>query len=142
MTEPTALQLLLVEDNPTDILLTQQALQVVDDDCRLTVQRDGVAALAYLREAEELPDLILLDLNLPRLNGLELLAQLKADAALREIPVIVLTTSQNEQDRQRAREAGASRYVCKPMDFDDFTAFIGSLYSYWQNQPTSESLNG
>jgi CheY-like chemotaxis protein len=100
------------------------------------VASDGVEALAFLRRegrhaAAPRPDVILLDLNLPRMDGREVLAALKADPALRRIPVVILTTSQDEQDVLRAYELHANCYITKPVDLDQFIAVIQSIESFW-----------
>lgn len=131
--------ILLVEDNDDDVRLTQRALQKNGITNELVVRGDGVAALAYLRAATEpgdlpalrLPAVILLDLKLPRLDGLEVLRQIRADPLLRRLPVVILTTSKEEQDVIRSYDLGANSYICKPVDFEQFTSAIHQLGLYW-----------
>jgi CheY-like chemotaxis protein len=121
------IEILLVEDNPTDRLLTQAALEQAKIVNHLHIAEDGVEALRFLRgEGEHAgkprPDLLLLDLNLPRKDGREVLAEIKADERLRLIPTVVLTTSEAEEDVLRAYGLHANCYVTKPVDFEAFTA--------------------
>ncbi len=118
-------ELLLVEDNPGDVRLTQEALKEGTLAVNLSVARDGVEALDFLRHREPfadapLPDLILLDLTLPRKNGREVLSEIKSDPLLRRIPVLVMTTSRADQDIQKAYSLNANCYITKPMDLDEF----------------------
>ncbi len=129
MTEPPGrtINVLLVEDDPGDVLITREAFEHLHN--RLDVVTDGAAALAYLRREPPYadvptPDLVLLDLNLPRRNGREVLAEVKDDPALSHIPVIVLTTSSAEEDVLRSYQLHANAYVTKPVDFDRFIAAI------------------
>ncbi|MGH3941514.1 MAG: response regulator [Pseudonocardiaceae bacterium] len=133
MTEPgpRAINVLLVEDDPSDVLITREAFEEHPHN-RLDVVSDGAAALAYLRREQPYadapaPDLILLDLNLPRRDGREVLAELKDDPALSHIPVVVLTTSSAEEDVLRSYQLHANAYVTKPMDFDRFIAAIKDI---------------
>ena len=131
-----SVEILLVEDSPGDVRLTREALREGKVRNRLHVASDGVEALAFLRRegrhaAAPRPDVILLDLNLPRMDGREVLAALKADPALRRIPVVILTTSQDEQDVLRAYELHANCYITKPVDLDQFIAVIQSIESFW-----------
>ncbi|MGH3925086.1 MAG: response regulator [Pseudonocardiaceae bacterium] len=130
MTEPEAriINVLLVEDDPSDILITREAFEEHPHN-RLDVVTDGAAALAYLRHEQPYadalaPDLILLDLNLPRRDGREVLAEVKKDPTLSHIPIIILTTSSAEEDVLRSYQLHANAYVTKPMDFDGFIAAI------------------
>jgi two-component system, chemotaxis family, response regulator Rcp1 len=130
------IQILLVEDSVADVRLTREALadgKVAND---LHVVADGEAALAFLRreagyEGVPAPDLILLDLNLPRLPGHEVLAALKEDLALRSIPVAVLTTSEAEADVIRSYDLGASCYLTKPVDFNEFIKVVAAIEDFW-----------
>ena len=133
MTEPEArtINVLLVEDDPGDVLMTREAFEEHLHN-RLDVVTDGAAALAYLRNEPPYadaprPDLILLDLNLPRRDGREVLADVKADPSLAAIPVIVLTTSQAEEDVLRSYQLHANAYVTKPVDFDRFIDAIKQI---------------
>ncbi len=133
MTSPTPriVNVLLVEDDPGDVLMTREAFDEYLHN-RLDVVTDGAAALAYLRHEEPYtdaprPDLILLDLNLPRRDGREVLEEVKADPKLAHIPVIVLTTSQAEEDVLRSYQLHANAYVTKPVDFDGFIEAIKQI---------------
>lgn len=132
----TRFEILLVEDNPGDVLLTQEAFREGRLAHRLSVVEDGEEAIQFLRkegayaEAPK-PDLILLDLNLPKKDGRELLAELKEDPALRYIPIIVLTTSDAEQDVWRAYKLHANCYLTKPVNLEDFIRKIRSFEDFW-----------
>lgn len=131
-----ALSILLVEDNPADVRLVREALRDCRDPVHLAVAGDGVEAMAYLRReaphAEvKRPDLVLLDLNLPRKDGREVLAEMKADPALGAIPVIVFTSSNAAVDVRRAYELHASCYVRKPIGLDEFLHAIRSIQDFW-----------
>jgi CheY-like chemotaxis protein len=126
------IEVLLVEDDPGDVLMTQEAFEDYKVRNKLTVVTDGEEALAYLRregphaEATR-PDLILLDLNLPRVDGREVLATVKADEDLRRIPVVVLTTSQADEDILRSYQLHANAYVTKPVDFERFISVVRQI---------------
>jgi chemotaxis family two-component system response regulator Rcp1 len=129
-------EILLVEDNPGDVRLTIEALRESKVANNLNVARDGVEALAYLRRegayADAVrPDLILLDLNMPRKDGREVLAEIKAEPALRTIPVVVLTTSRAEQDVLRSYELQANCYITKPVDLEQFITIVKSIENFW-----------
>jgi CheY-like chemotaxis protein len=129
--EARVINVLLVEDDPGDVLMTREAFEEYLNN-RLDVVSDGSEALAYLRREGEYtdaprPDLILLDLNLPRRDGREVLAEVKADENLRTIPVIVLTTSQADEDVLRSYQLHANAYVTKPVDFDGFIEAIRQI---------------
>ena len=137
MTQPDVrvINVLLVEDDPGDVLMTREAF---DDYLhnRLDVVTDGAAAMAYLRKEppyEDMPrpDLILLDLNLPRRDGREVLQEIKDDPDLRHIPVVVLTTSQAEEDVLRSYQLHANAYVTKPVAFTDFLGTLQQLEGFW-----------
>ncbi|BDP41489.1 response regulator [Deinococcus aetherius] len=133
--DTTPIEILLVEDTEADILLTEEAFAAAGIANRLHVVRDGVEALAFLRQEGRYagaprPDVILLDINMPRMNGLELLAVLKRDPTLMTIPVIILTTSQAEEDILRSYQAHAASYVVKPIDFGRFYEAIQALGRY------------
>ena len=130
------IEILLVEDNPGDIRLTREALHDAKVRNNMMVANDGVEALAYLRQEGQYagttrPDLILLDLNLPRMNGFEVLDAIKEDADLKRIPVIILTTSQAEQDIIRSYYLYANAYVTKPMDLEQFIRVIKAIEGFW-----------
>jgi len=129
-------EILLVEDNPGDVRLTIEALRDSKVQNQLNVVRDGVEALSFLRREGAFvnavrPDLILLDLNLPRKDGREVLAEIKADASLRTIPVVILTTSRAEQDVLRSYELQANCYITKPVDLEQFMTVVRSIEDFW-----------
>ena len=129
-------ELLLVEDNPGDVRLTIEALKEGRVINNLIVVKDGQAAIAVLRRQGRYakaacPDLILLDLNLPRKSGLEVLAEIKEDPDLKQIPVVVLTTSQAEQDILRTYQLHANCYIVKPVDLNQFMAVVQAIKSFW-----------
>jgi len=129
-------ELLLVEDNPGDVRLTQEALKEGSLPVHLSVARDGVEALDFLRhrapfDDSPTPDLILLDLNLPRKNGREVLSEIKNDPLLKRIPVLVMTTSRADQDIQKAYSLNANCYITKPMDLDEFLRIVKSIEDFW-----------
>ncbi len=128
--------ILLVEDNPGDVLLTQEAFKEGSYFPNLSVAEDGEEALQFLRKQGKYkdaptPDLILLDLNLPKKDGRELLADIKQDPAFREIPVIILTTSDADQDIRRAYRLHANCYLTKPLEMDSFVSKIRSVENFW-----------
>ena len=130
------MEILLVEDNEDDILLEQEAIEDAKLVNLMYVVRDGEEALAYLRRQGEyqnarIPGLILLDINMPRKNGFEVLNEMKADSALRHIPVIMLTTSDNEADVVKSYAKGACSFITKPMDFDKFGEVVKQFAIYW-----------
>jgi two-component system, chemotaxis family, response regulator Rcp1 len=129
-------EILLVEDNPGDVRLTQEALKEGKVRNKLNVVDDGVKALEFLRrqppyEDAPRPDLILLDLNLPRMSGREVLEAIKADPGLRNIPVVVLTSSEAERDVVSAYQLHANCYVTKPVDLDQFIHVVRSIEDFW-----------
>ncbi|HEX9552974.1 MAG TPA: response regulator [Streptosporangiaceae bacterium] len=130
------IQILLVEDDPGDVLITREAF--ADNKVRnhLSVVSDGEAAMAFLRREGEFasaprPDLILLDLNLPRKAGHEVLAEVKSDADLQRIPVVILTTSDAEEDILRSYDLHANAYVTKPVDFDRFLGVVRQIDDFF-----------
>lgn len=129
-------EILLVEDSPGDVRLTREALREGKIRNNLSVVPDGVEALAFLRRegrhaAAPRPDVILLDLNLPRKDGREVLEEIKADERLRRIPVVILTTSADERDILRAYELHANCYITKPVDFEQFIEVVQAIESFW-----------
>ena len=129
-------QILLVEDNPGDVRLTREALKEAKFRNTLQVVGDGVEALAYLRQQGQYsgamrPHLIMLDLNLPRMDGREVLAAIKKDADLRRIPVVVLSSSEAEADIARAYELHANAYVTKPVDIEHFLQVVKAIEEFW-----------
>lgn len=132
---PTA-ELLLVEDNPADVRLTKEAFSNATMDHRLHVTKDGIEAMAFLRredgyEDAPQPDLVLLDLNLPRKTGHEVLSEMKADERLAEIPVVILSSSQAQDDIRQSYRLQASSYVCKPVDLEAFFEIVREIERYW-----------
>ncbi len=130
------IEILLVEDSPSDTDLTLEALKDFKVRNHVSVVEDGVQAMQFLRRQEPYaqaprPDLIMLDLNLPRKDGREVLAEIKADQALRAIPVVVLTTSRAEQDILRAYQLNANCYITKPVDFNQFLEVVRSIEAFW-----------
>jgi len=128
--------ILLVEDSPSDILITREAFAEFKVLNTLHVVEDGVEALAFLNHAGKYdsaprPDLILLDLNLPRKNGREVLAEIKSDPDLKHIPVVVLTTSHSEQDVLQAYDQHANCYIVKPVGFENFVGAMKSIRQFW-----------
>ena len=129
-------EVLLVEDNPGDVRLTLEALKDGKVNNHLSVVGDGVEALAFLRREEKYadaprPDLVLLDLNLPKKDGRDVLAEIKKDEDLKRIPVVVLTTSKAEEDILKTYDLHANCYVTKPVDFDQFVMVVKSVEDFW-----------
>lgn len=130
------IEILLVEDNPGDVRLTIEALKEGRIANKINVAMDGMEAMAYLRREGRYkdaprPDLILLDLNLPRKNGREVLAEIKNDSKLKHIPVVVLTTSKAEKDIIMTYNLHANCYITKPVDFDQFIGVVKSIENFW-----------
>ena len=130
------IEILLVEDNPADVRLTLEALKVGNIRSKVQVIKDGEKAVNYFKkgkgfENRSLPDLILLDLNLPKLSGREVLAVIKQDEDLKHIPVIILTTSKSEEDILKSYQHHANCYITKPVDFDQFSDLIKKLDYFW-----------
>jgi CheY-like chemotaxis protein len=131
--------ILLVEDNNNDIELTFRAIQRLDTDFDIIVCRDGQEALDFLfaqgkyatRNRKELPQLILLDINLPKVNGISVLQQIRKSDICHSIPVVMLTTSDEKTDIQECYESGANSYVCKPVDYSTFCNTLKTLGEYW-----------
>ena|SRR5688572_12894547 len=140
MTNSRQFHILLVEDSPTDRLIAVQALKSTEVPTALHFAEDGVEALAYLRGQgagdNVRPDLILLDLNLPRKDGRAVLQELKADTDLRLIPVVVLTTSNAREDVRGAYALHANSYMTKPVDFSQFVRSLSELVNYWSEVVT------
>jgi two-component system response regulator len=144
MAEPTV-EILLVEDNQDDEELTLLALRDAKLANRIDVVRDGEEALEYLfangryanRNMQRLPKLILLDIKLPKVDGLEVLARLRADSRTRTVPVVILTSSREEQDIIRGYDLGVNSYIVKPVDFDQFMSAVKQIGYYWMllNEP-------
>ncbi len=140
-----SVEILLVEDNPNDVELALHALQKNNFTNRVLVARDGAEALDFIfgtgphagRRVDEAPKVILLDLNLPKVDGLEVLKRIKADPRTRMIPVVVLTSSREERDIVTSYDLGVNSYIVKPVDFQQFTEAVRELGLYWLllNQP-------
>jgi two-component system, chemotaxis family, response regulator Rcp1 len=131
-----AVKILLVEDNPADVLLTKESFTKSKTANEVGVVTNGAAALRFLRRkapytAAERPDLILLDLNLPTVDGREVLSEIKTDPDLKSIPVVVLTTSADERDILRAYELNANCYVTKPMNLHEFVSAVRAIDEFW-----------
>lgn len=139
MTGTTAVDILLVEDNPDDVELTLRALKKAHVANPIEVVEDGATALDYLfgtgahagRDANHTPKVILLDLKLPKLSGLEVLARVRADERTRKVPVVVLTSSRENADVAAAYRLGASSYIVKPVEFEAFMSAVGEVGLYW-----------
>ena len=130
------IEILLVEDNPGDVRLTIEALRDAKVRNNLHVAKDGIEAMAFLRREEGYentprPDVILLDLNMPKKDGREVLAEIKADKRLHRIPVVILTTSEAERDIVKAYDLHANCYITKPVDLDQFITVVNSIESFW-----------
>lgn len=136
MSDAIPVQILLVEDNPGDVRLTQEILKDTKKINTLHVVEDGEKALQYLRQEGNYqdtpkPDLILLDLNLPKLDGREVLVEIKTDDKLKSIPVVILTTSSADEDIEAAYSSHANCYITKPVDLNQFLKVIHSIESFW-----------
>lgn len=130
------MEILLVDDNPGDVRLTAEALKDGEVENRLHTAKDGMEAIAFLRRKGRYtdaprPDLILLDLNMPRMNGRQVLAEIKEDSGLRHIPVVVLTGSREMDDIVNTYDLHANCYVTKPIDFEQFTMMVKSITDFW-----------
>lgn len=143
------IKILLVEDNPLDEELAMLAFKKVNLDKKVNVVRDGAEALDYIfcrgkykgDEGFPTPKIILLDLKLPKINGLEVLRQLKNDPENMKIPIVILSSSNHERDIIKCYELGANSYIVKPVDFKKFTETIGQLGKYWLSTNQGFSLN-
>lgn len=148
-TEGRVVHVLLAEDNPTDVLLTREALADAKLRIHLHVVEDGVEALEFLHKEGKYgdvpnPDIILLDLNLPNMNGHEALTAIKSDDRLKHIPVVILTTSEDEADVQESYHSGANCYITKPVNFDQFRSVVKTIETFWftiVTLPHEESQN-
>jgi chemotaxis family two-component system response regulator Rcp1 len=134
--DPRSIEVLLVEDSPGDVRLTQVALHGANRRIKLHVASDGVEAMAFLHRKEAFaeaprPDLILLDLNLPRMDGREVLAHIKADADLKTIPTLILTTSVAEADIVKSYQLQANCYLSKPVQLEAFEGLVKSINDFW-----------
>ena len=131
MSEPETVEILLVEDNPNDAELTQRALKKTNLGVGLATARDGAEALEYLFSNRPKPKVIFLDLKLPKIDGIEVLRRVRADDRLRSVPVVVLTSSQEERDISQCYKLGVNSYIVKPVEFDEFYKAVGDLATYW-----------
>jgi two-component system, response regulator len=139
MTSPTDVEILLVEDNPNDVELTMRALQKQNLANKVFVVSDGAEALEFLfatgnysvRKAQEYPKVVLLDLKLPKIDGIEVLRKIKADPHTRDVPVVMLTSSQEERDVIETYKLGVNSYIVKPVDFSNFVHAVSELGLYW-----------
>lgn len=134
--ERKVVEVLLVEDSPGDVRLTREAFREADVSIRLHTANDGVEAVAFLRQQgahvhAPRPDLILLDLNLPRMDGREVLSFIKEDKSLTTIPTVILTTSDADADIQRSYQLRANAYLIKPVQLDDFENLVRSISDFW-----------
>ena len=130
------MEILLVDDNPGDVRLTAEALKDGEVENRLHTAKDGMEAIAFLRRKGRYidaprPDLILLDLNMPRMNGRQVLAEIKEDSALKHIPVVILTGSREMDDIVKTYDLHANCYVTKPIDFEQFIMMVKSITDFW-----------
>jgi CheY-like chemotaxis protein len=145
MSESTSVEILLVEDSPQDLELTRRALRKANLTNRIHIARDGTEALEFIfcegahagRRIEDVPKVILLDLKLPKVDGLEVLKRIKGDARTRDIPVVMLTSSKEQNDVVESYELGVNSYIVKPVNFERFTEAVQQLGMYWLllNQP-------
>lgn len=139
MTTSPVIDILLVEDDPYDLEMTLRGLSKANIVDRIHVARDGAEALDFIfcegahvgRRIEDHPKLILLDLKLPKINGLEVLTRVKADLRTRAIPVVMLTSSQQQSDLERSYRTGVNSYIVKPVEFESFVRVVGELGLYW-----------
>jgi len=131
MNNPEAVDILLVEDNPNDAELAQRALKKTNLGPRLVLARDGAEAIDYLFGDRPKPKVIFLDLKLPKIDGIEVLRRLRGDDRVKSIPVVVLTSSQEERDINECYKLGVNSYVVKPVEFDRFYQVVGDLAQYW-----------
>ena len=134
--ENRPMEVLLVEDSPGDVRLTQEAFRDANTSIRLHVAPDGVEAMAFLRREgihadAPRPDIILLDLNLPKMDGREVLAHIKEDASLKTIPTVILTTSESEADIVKSYQLHANCYLSKPVQLDSFEGLVKSINGFW-----------
>lgn len=145
MSDTNEVEILLVEDNPDDLDMTLRALRKANLTNHIQIARDGAEALEFIfcegahagRKIESVPKLILLDLKLPKVDGFEVLRRVKRDARTRTIPIVILTSSKEQQDVVESYDLGVNSYIVKPVNFEGFAAAVGNLGMYWLllNQP-------
>ena len=130
-----SLKILLVEDSPSDVRLIREALKETPVPVQITVARDGVEAIEYLHQTEvglaTRPDLMLLDLNLPRKNGREVLAEVKSSPSLKQIPVLIMTSSKSDEDVEQAYSLNANCYIAKPADLNEYQNVVRAIEEFW-----------
>ncbi len=150
MREANAVEILVVEDNPQDLELTLRALRKAKVSNRIQVARDGAEALDYIfcegtyasRRIEDTPKVVLLDLKLPKVDGLEVLQKMKSDSRTKTIPVVVLTSSKEQKDVVESYRLGVNSYIVKPVGFEGFAASVGELGLYWLLLNQSPKIDG
>ena len=145
--EQRPIKILLVEDNPGDVILVREMLKRSRFPVHIGVARNGEEALAYLRRKEpfasiQLPDLVLLDLNLPRIGGQEVLAEMRKEPDCGKIPVLILTSSRNDLDIQKAYQSEANFYLVKPMDLSEFPVLMEYLEKFWFENISQQKSKG
>jgi two-component system, chemotaxis family, response regulator Rcp1 len=135
-----SLRILLVEDSPSDVRLIREALKQTPLQVQVALARDGVEAMEYLRQSEvglvNRPDIILLDLNLPKKNGREVLAEVKAAPSLKQIPVLIMTSSKADEDVRQAYSLNANCYITKPENLQDYVNVVRSIENFWFSTAT------
>ncbi len=136
MIEGRSIEILMAEDSPGDVVLTRKALENSKLRINLHAVSDGVEAMKFLRREDDYgdvptPDIVFLDLNMPRKDGREVLTEIKTDATLRHIPVVILTTSDSEQDIEKSYELNANCYITKPVDMDQFVKVVSAIEDFW-----------
>lgn len=134
----TNLPILLVDDDPNDILIAKRAFAKAQIQNKIYVTRDGEEAIRFLQKKESYkaaptPSIVLLDLKMPKVDGFEVLETIKSDEQLKSIPIIVLTTSERDQDIERAYNLGCNSFIVKPVSFHDFVDIVNEIKRYWQN---------
>ncbi|MEO6741495.1 MAG: response regulator [Chthoniobacteraceae bacterium] len=138
MVQTRRFEILIVDDNIGDVVLTKEALEAADRGNHISVARDGCEALDFLRHAGKFanaprPNLVLLDINMPRKNGCEVLREIRGDEKLRNIPVVIFTSSEAEDDICRAYDLGANCFLTKPADFDEMVQLVQTTNDFWVN---------
>ncbi|MFS4417803.1 response regulator [Maribacter sp. 2307ULW6-5] len=125
------MNVLLIEDDNIEIMKLERTISKMAAKHHIISSKNGEEALAFLRSAEDLPDIILLDLNMPRMNGIEFLSVLKSDNVLRFLPTIILTTSENRSDLHKCFELGIAGYIIKPLKYEDYESKLNKVLDYW-----------